>query len=31
MNGFKEIYNDTWVMEDDGVRIFLAAGKRRRL
>ena len=31
MNGFKEIYNDTWVMEDGGVRIFLAAGKEKAL
>ena len=31
MNGFKEIYNDTWVMEDGGVRIFLAAGKGKAL
>lgn len=31
MNSFKEIYNDTWMMEDGGVRIFLAAGREKAL
>ena len=31
MNGFREMYNDTWYLDDGGVRIFLAAGKEKAL
>lgn len=26
MTSFKELYEDTWYIDDNGVRIFLAAG-----
>ena len=31
MNGFKELYHNTWFLDDGGVRFFLAAGKEKAL
>lgn len=31
MNGFRELYQNTWFLDDGGVRFFLAAGKEKAL
>jgi glyoxylase-like metal-dependent hydrolase (beta-lactamase superfamily II) len=31
MNGFKELYTNTWYFDDGGVRIFLVAGEEKAL
>ena len=31
MGGFTELYKDTWYLENNGVRIFLAAGTEKAL
>ena len=31
MTSFKVFYKDTWYLEDNGVRIFLAAGEEKAL
>ena len=31
MTSFKVLYKDTWYLEDNGVRIFLAAGEEKAL
>ena len=31
MGGYTELYKDTWYLEDNGVRIFLAAGTEKAL